>query len=96
MREFQIISLSMDDFTDIIKRTVFECLDNPTKPTATNEPEFLTREETKKILRVSLPTLGKWTKTGKLKGYRTGRNVRYKREDVNKVFTEIKTIKGRL
>jgi excisionase family DNA binding protein len=96
MREFQIISLSLDDFTEIIKKTVSDCLEKPTKSIDTIEPEFLTRLETSKILKVSLPTLSNWTKTGKIKSYRNGRNVRYKRDDVNKVFIEIKTIKGRL
>lgn len=46
---------------------------SPTIP----EKKYLTREEAANLLDVSLHTLNKWTKEGRVKGYRIGSRVRY-------------------
>jgi len=52
--------------------------------------EYLTRLETAKLLKVTLPTLHSWTKKGYLKAYRVGeRNVYYKLPEVLSAFKEI-------
>jgi excisionase family DNA binding protein len=53
--------------------------------------EFLTRKQTSTILGVSLVTLSEWTKEGKVKGYRIGSRVRYKRSEIEKSLLSIKT-----
>ena len=50
---------------------------------------YLTRNETAKILNVSLTTLWHYDKKGILKPLRIGNKVRYKRSDVDLAFTEI-------
>ena len=54
-------------------------------------PEYLTRKKTAELLGVSLATLNTWTKEGKVKGYRIGARVRYKRAELE---TALKAIKG--
>jgi len=46
-------------------------------------PKYLTRTEVAKLLHISLPTLSDWTKTGRLKSYRIGSRVLYKREEID-------------
>lgn len=44
--------------------------------------ELLTRQETAKILKVSLVTLWDWTKKDILPAYRIGNKIRYKKREV--------------
>jgi excisionase family DNA binding protein len=51
--------------------------------------ELLTRIEVANLFGVSLPTVREYTLSGKLKGYRIGRRVRYKRAEVEQSLQEI-------
>lgn len=51
---------------------------------------ILTRQETAKLLTISLPTLHDYTKRGLIKAHRLGSKVRYKREDVEIALKQIK------
>lgn len=53
------------------------------------EADFLTRQQTAKLLKISLPTLHKWTKQGRLKSYKISGRVRYKRSEVSQSLTQI-------
>jgi excisionase family DNA binding protein len=46
------------------------------------QPEYLTRKEVAKILKVSLVTLSDWNKKGVLKPYRLGNLIRYKTDEI--------------
>ena len=47
-----------------------------------NKEELLSRKETAKMIKVSLPTLNKWTRRGLIQSHRIGRRVLYKIEDI--------------
>lgn len=49
-------------------------------------PEYLTRKEVAKILKVSLVTLSDWNKKGVLKPYRLGNLIRYKRAEIDQAL----------
>lgn len=53
------------------------------------QPEYLTRKEVAKILKVSLVTLSDWNKKGVLKPYRLGNLIRYKREEIDQALINI-------
>ena len=55
------------------------------------ETELLTRKEVAKLYGVSLPTILDWTKTGKIIGYRISSRIRYKRSEIEKSLSQIKT-----
>ena len=57
------------------------------------ETEFITRQETCKILGISLPTLNDWTKQGLIPGYRISSRVRYKKNEIVEALTKISTLK---
>lgn len=57
------------------------------------QPEYLTRKEVAKILKVSLVTVSDWNKKGVLKPYRLGNLIRYKREELEKALIAINTKK---
>lgn len=53
------------------------------------QPEYLTRKEVAKILKVSLVTLSDWNKKGVLKPYRLGNLIRYKRTEIEESLIAI-------
>ena len=52
-------------------------------------PEYITRKEAAKILKVSLVTIHDWNKKGVLKPYRLGNLIRYKRIELDKALIDI-------
>ncbi|RCS26466.1 DNA-binding protein [Polaribacter sp. WD7] len=56
-------------------------------------PEYLTRKEVAKILKVSLVTLSDWNKKGVLKPYRLGNLIRYKRAELDQALISINSKK---
>jgi excisionase family DNA binding protein len=59
----------------------------------TKQPEYLTRKEVAKILKVSLVTLTDWNKKGVLKPYRLGNLIRYKRVELDQALISINSKK---
>jgi excisionase family DNA binding protein len=56
-------------------------------------PKYLTRREVADLLKISLPTLNDYTRTGRIKGHRIGSRVLYSEEEVTKAVKEIATVK---
>ena len=82
-----------------IKKVVEEVIESKLKsfiPTQNQEKEklnLLTRKDTAKLLRISLPTLHDWTKNGIVKAHRIGNRVLYKANEINDSLKEIYTSK---
>ncbi|MCB0486283.1 MAG: helix-turn-helix domain-containing protein [Flavobacteriaceae bacterium] len=78
-----------------IKKIVEEALENKLKgflePQPENKLELLTRKDTAKLLRISLPTLHDWTKNGVIKAHRIGNRVLYKHNEVTEALNLIQT-----
>lgn len=53
------------------------------------QPEYLTRKEVAKILKVSLVTLSDWNKKGVIKPYRLGNLIRYKTTEIEESLIAI-------
>lgn len=62
-----------------------------TAQTPAPQTELITRKQAANLLSVSLPTVNDWTKTGKIKGYRIGSRIRYKRNEIENSLLQIKT-----
>ena len=89
-----IFSIPESEFKNLIRDAVLNAISEVTPQHQEKEStELLTRNETAKYLGVSLPTLNDWTKTGKVKGYRIGGRVRYKKVDVLNALHQIETFK---
>jgi len=87
-------STPLSELREIISEVVAEQLQkNSSAAAIPQQVEYLTRQETAKILQISLPTLSEWTKAGIIKGYRINSRVRYKRSEIEKSLQEIKSIK---
>jgi excisionase family DNA binding protein len=72
-------------------------LKHPSIPKQTPEPDkqprFITRQDTAKLLGVSLVTIDKWSNEGYLKKYRIGGRIRFKAAEVQKALSEVKDLK---
>jgi hypothetical protein len=80
----QIESTTIEELIDIISDKLLEKLENKIASLLEqkNDEELLTREETAKLLKVSITTLWHWTKAKKLIAYGIGNRVYYKRGEI--------------
>ncbi|MGH2666310.1 helix-turn-helix domain-containing protein [Flavobacterium sp.] len=77
----QIENINANDFKNEIVKDVTQALKGYALQNPDNEI-LLTREETAKMLSVSLVTLWDWTKKDIIPAYRIGNKVRYKKAEV--------------
>jgi len=76
----------------IAQRTVelFESRKNEPPHQSTDETDLLTPKEASKLLRISIPTLWRWQKKGKVKCYGIAGSRYYKRSELLESLTELK------
>ena len=72
----------LEDFREELKSLAKNF--QPVKPT-----EYITRQEARKLLKVSLATLSEWNKKGIIKPYRLGNLIRYKRAELDQALIKI-------
>ncbi len=85
--EMLLVQLSVKELQAIITKSVTEEVDKIIKviqmiPTETDEIKVITREETAKLLNVSLTTLYLWNKNNILKNKKINSRVYYLKNDV--------------
>ena len=81
----QIESTNSEDFKKEIISGVLTALKNFASNGQNDEnDQLLTREETAKLLSISLVTLWTWTKEDLIPAYRIGNKVRYKKSEILK------------
>ena len=86
-KQLCLLPISIEELEGTIRRVITDSLrENQFSKPSNPEADYLTRIETAKLLRVTLPTLADWTKRGILKSYRLGTRIRYKRSEVNESF----------
>jgi excisionase family DNA binding protein len=88
-----IITLPLQQIENSIKESIkLERKEVDIKP-ASNNKNLYTRKETAALLKISSQTLSNWTKNGTITAHRIGnKHLRYKREDIEKVVKEIRTV----
>jgi excisionase family DNA binding protein len=79
-------TLLADCISESVRAEIYKVISNQ-KP----EKTIYTRQETAKLLDISLPTLHQYTMAGVIKAFRLGYKVRYKLEDINNSLIRIKT-----
>jgi hypothetical protein len=77
----QLMQIDIESFGQFIQKLVREELEKII-PVKSEEKEFYTREETAKLLNVSLTTLFHWNNQGVLKTKKLGKRVYYSKSDV--------------
>jgi len=95
MQQVIFSQIPIEEFRTLISETVSKEIQKISISTPPPETEFITRNETSKILGVSLPTLNEWTKQGVVIGYRIGTRVRYKKCEIMGAVKQVQTLKYR-
>jgi excisionase family DNA binding protein len=89
-KSIQLLNLSPEELKKEILsdlRTELRSLEGKLKQ---KEPEeYLTRAEVAEILKISLPTVSEWSRSGILKPYRLGKLVRFKRSEVEDALSQM-------
>lgn len=89
MKEQIFISIPVESFKDLIKASIKEVLNSmPNSEALDSKDDFLSRQETAKLLYLSLTTLDTYTREGILKGYKVGHRVLYKKSEINNSLLE--------
>lgn len=85
----QLNIVTQEEFTRL-ESELQSLKDEVTKLRQKKEPsDFVTRKEAAGILKVTPMTIINYEKRGILTGHRVGRNIRYKRKDVNNALEAI-------
>lgn len=82
MKNIFIKEISVSELKELIRDVLKEELENLCLKDFNNSEEILSREEAAKYLKISLVTLGSWTKSNKIPGYRKGSRVYYKKSEL--------------
>jgi excisionase family DNA binding protein len=88
-----IQSLTPEELSETLRSVIREELSllDP-KETA---PRYLSRQEVATLLKISLPTLNEYTRTGIIKGLRIGSRVLYDEANIREAVKDIPTLKYR-
>lgn len=82
----------MDGNTLAARLTAIEGAINQIAATLTPQPagskEYLTRKEVANLLQITLVTVNDWTRKGILKGYKIGKRVYYKPQEVTAAMVQ--------
>jgi excisionase family DNA binding protein len=94
MDKIILSNFTLEQLQSVIKESVSEILKPETHQTKEDET-FITENDAVKILLVSKVTLCKWRKQGRIKFFRFGTRIRYRKSDLLK-FAQEQTIKRRM
>ena len=96
MNEQILLSIPLNEFEKIQKEWNRQVLGENKTPTPPPDEKYLTRQETAKILQVTLPTLSDWVKRGKIRAYKINTRVRFKKSDIDAALQEVVKYKRRV
>ena len=83
-----LIITSPEDLRSLINESIAMALRKMPQPKVKNDTEYITRIEAAQKLKISLPTLWKITKEGKINSYKIGTKVLYKVHEIENVANQ--------
>ena len=84
-------NVSREELLQDLRSMIEEVLNEKLRPESPKE--YLTRNEVAEKLRSSLPTIDRMTASGVLIGYRHGRRILYRADQVESALTQIEALK---
>ncbi|MGX1024977.1 helix-turn-helix domain-containing protein [Psychroflexus sp. MBR-150] len=91
-----IQEMTKSDLEHLIQEQLRKVLISEQKVVLQKEPsgsQYLSRSETAKLLKISLPTLTNLVSQGRIQSYSIGKRVLFKRDEVEQALTPIVTSK---
>jgi len=86
-----LVTVSIDELRELIKECISEILEIKLKKELPEE--LLSRKEVATLLQISLPTLNKKQREGKIPYYRMGTRILFKKSEVMKSLDAVKKYK---
>ena len=96
MEQIILQGISLDEFKELLVETVasrFKVSEVQSK--VQSNQKYLSRVEVAKLLKISLPTLNEWSKSGHLQSYRIGNRVLYKADEIDESLRKVMNLKYR-
>jgi len=93
MKAINLIELTIDDFRKILEEVLETNTKGQGKSPQNPLVEYFTRNEAAKLLRISLPTLSRYSKLGLVKEYRIGTRILFKKSEVDSCLEQVQTSK---
>jgi len=87
------IHMTREEFNQNLVNIIRDVLVNELPRQKEDAVKYLTREEVAERLRISLPTLVKYTKLGLIQGYKLGTRVLYKEVEIDAVLQRKEPLK---
>jgi len=91
-----LVSIPLNEFEVIQKNWIREVLGENKPNTPPPDEKYLTRQETAKILQVTLPTLSSWVESKIIRAYRINTRIRFKKSDIDAALQEVVKYKRRV
>jgi hypothetical protein len=88
-----IQNVTAEEFSETLRLIVREEIS--AIQTKESTPRFLSRQEVANLLKISLPTLNEYTRTGIIKGSRIGSRILYDELSIKEAVKDIPTLKYR-
>lgn len=86
-------NVSLSDIEALFSKVIDDKIKSIAPTTTRVTDKLLTRQETARLLKISLPTLDDWTKTGVIKAKRIGTRIRYAHCDVEAAIKDMPNLK---
>lgn len=86
--EILLNGIKLNELLQKIGQLIDEKIGTIHQPKQKNQSNLISRKEVSKLLKISLPTLHDWTKSGLLQSYRIGSRILYKLSEVEQSITQ--------
>jgi excisionase family DNA binding protein len=94
MNSIILQGINTDDLKKIFREVLEEKLKKESEPNDNSKKiNYLNRFEVAEILKISLPTLNNWSKSGIVQSYRIGNRILYKAEEIDQAIKAVKNLK---
>jgi hypothetical protein len=94
MRQILFQEINETEFKKMISDVIEEKLKlNPRRDIPEKKTVYLNRFEVVELLKISLPTLNNWSKSGIVQSYRIGNRVLYKASEIEDAIHSVKNLK---
>lgn len=94
MNSIILQGINTDDLKKLFREVLEEKSKKEAKPKESNKKfEYLNRFEVVELLKISLPTLNNWSKSGIVQSYRIGNRVLYKESEIENAIHSVKNLK---
>lgn len=94
MQQILFQGINVSDFKELISEVIEEKLKLiPRQELLEKKTVYLNRVEVAELLKISLPTLNNWSKSGIIQAYRIGNRVLYKPEEIDQAVKSVRNLK---